>query len=179
MDDQIPSPSAPPASSQPLQGVTVDREQVRLLCVAIGVRETARRLGLNVNTVLQWSRRGKWNIKQQPTPSTVTVHPRKNDKIRTIESGNQSVISPTVINPAITLQSILNEAENDTKLSLAKATKKAAGKLAEMPSGDIITKSKSLVNVTTAAAKLHGWDSERSAGSGLVINVGVSMGGMD
>lgn len=52
----------------------VDREQVRMLAVSVGVREAARQLGLEEDTVCQWAKRGEWlkNIpRSRPMPPTV------------------------------------------------------------------------------------------------------------
>ena len=40
--------------------IDIDRNQVRMLVQDIDVRETARQLGLNEETVAAWSARGKW-----------------------------------------------------------------------------------------------------------------------
>jgi transposase-like protein len=39
-----------------------DREAVRVLAIELGAREAARRLGLNPNTVLSWSKRYNWEL---------------------------------------------------------------------------------------------------------------------
>lgn len=40
--------------------LAVDREAVRVLVVAVGVREAARQMDLSEDTVLSWARRGGW-----------------------------------------------------------------------------------------------------------------------
>lgn len=47
----------------------IDREQVRILVVQQGVRETARILGLNENTVSAWSARYGWIAELQARPA--------------------------------------------------------------------------------------------------------------
>lgn len=62
--------------------MSVDREAVKTLAIAIGVREAAAKLGLNPNTVLSWSRRGKWFA---PTPQP----PKQSDAITARKAPSQ------------------------------------------------------------------------------------------
>ena len=60
--------------------INMIREAVKTLAVAVGVRKAARQLGLNQNTVRQWSSRYNW-FKSPPQPpkqsdvTTVTKSP--------------------------------------------------------------------------------------------------------
>ncbi len=52
----------------------IDKEQVQMLVLTYGVRETARQLGLPESTVQAWSARGRWLAdapRSQPLPPTV------------------------------------------------------------------------------------------------------------
>lgn len=60
--------------------LNVDREAVRTLAVAVGVREAARQMDIPEATVQAWSARGEWfvNPVQPPTviqPTTIATKP--------------------------------------------------------------------------------------------------------
>lgn len=79
----------------------VDREAVRVLAVAVGVREAARQMGLGESTVQQWSARGNWFTK--PVQPPTVIQPVTN-----------------VTKPALALQNTLDERKHTTKLNLSK-----------------------------------------------------------
>lgn len=50
-----------------------DREAVKTLAISIGVREAARRLGLNEDTVCSWAKREAWFTPKPLPPSQAIV----------------------------------------------------------------------------------------------------------
>lgn len=58
--------NTPPAESR----TPINRESVKTLAIAVGVREAARQLGLSEDRVRQWSSRDGW-FKAPQTPTTV------------------------------------------------------------------------------------------------------------
>lgn len=54
--------------------LNIDREQVRMLVLSVGVREAAAKMGLPVATVGAWSARGNW-LRQPPAPLPPTMKP--------------------------------------------------------------------------------------------------------
>lgn len=62
--------------------LNVDREQVRMLVLSVGVREAARRVGLKEDTVAQWSCRGRWLAQPDPTPVPPSVMRPVSDVIK-------------------------------------------------------------------------------------------------
>lgn len=132
-----------------------DREAVRTLAIQVGVREAARQLNLNENTVVQWSKRYQWF--KRPT-----LPPTHND--------SKAVIS--VIKPGDALLSEIQQNGTETKLKLSRYAKKQAEHLA--------TKGKlkdhnAFRNLTTGAGVLHGWNEEKAEGKFTlnVLNLGA------
>jgi hypothetical protein len=82
----------------------VSKEEVRLLAIEYGVREAARKLGLNEDRVRQWSSRHKWFSKPDVQNSVVT----------------------TVTKPSVVLMDELADNERETRLSLSRYARRAA-----------------------------------------------------
>ena len=81
----------------------VSKEEVRLLAIEIGVREAARRLGLEEDRVRQWSSRHKWFSKSSKTQLVTTV-----------------------TKPSEVLMDELADNERETRLSLSRYARRAA-----------------------------------------------------
>ncbi len=88
----------PEASNQ----IQVNREEVRMLALEIGVREAARRLGLNEDRVCKWSERGNWFS----TPKHI--------------NSSQALVS-TVSRPSVVLTDEITRLEGETRTSLARS----------------------------------------------------------
>ncbi len=108
---------------------TVNKEAVRLLAIQIGVREAARRLDLNEDTVCSWAKRGNWFA----TPA-VTYKPPA-----------QAMQAPGDV--------MLQELEANgraTKLSLSRSAKRLAAESENATLGQ----SKHVLNVAKTAATI-------------------------
>ncbi len=111
----------------------VDKEAVRVLVVAVGVREAARQCNLNENTVLAWANRGGWlqSVADAKERARAGQLQRSTETILTVQS--------TAIKPADALAATLAEGIKETKLGLtaytARMAKQAAtsGNLEEAP----------------------------------------------
>jgi len=123
-----------------------DREAVRLLAIQFGVREAARRCGLNEDRVCQWSKRGNW------FPALPDVQ--------------QSAVS-TVSRPGDILLQELAEHERTTKLGLATYAKRQAEHLAEKGR---LADHGAFRNITAGSAQLHAWNEEKQ-GNVFSLNV--------
>src|SRR5678816_149931 len=86
-----------------MNAMPVSKEEVRLLAIEYGVREAARKLGLNEDRVRQWSSRHKW-FSQSPKVQTVT----------------------TVTKPSEIVMDELADNERETRLSLSRYAMRAA-----------------------------------------------------
>jgi hypothetical protein len=135
----------------------VDRDAVRTLAVAIGVRQAARQLGIPEPTVQAWSARGKW-FQDPPKPPTIT-NPRG------------ATIATTT--PAAALAEHLTEHSNRSRLGLSKAITKASERFAELPSTVLVqhSTSKAVKDYAGAGAIIHSWNQENRPGSPLNLQV--------
>lgn len=95
----------------------VDHEQVRVLAVAVGVREAARQMGLTENVVLQWSNREGW-FKQVPQPQ--------------VPATMQKTTVIGVISAADALANSLREDGNATKIAGMKYARRTVEAAAQM-----------------------------------------------
>jgi hypothetical protein len=133
---------------------TVDRESIRLLAIEFGVREAARRSGLNESTVKSWSSRGKWF-------TTAPVQAFNAPAIR--QASNASKAGDVLLTE-------LREHDRQTKLSLARSASRMA-KDAEQAN---LRDSGHVHEVAKTAAIVHRWNQPQDAG---ILNVKVLAGG--
>lgn len=148
----------------------VDREAVRTLVVAVGVREAARQMGLAEGTVQYWSMKGRWTEKRQAAEQIARERIAKRPENAT------NAIQPSSTNslqPADSLAQTLQDCNQRTRIGLSRAATKAAEHLQKQAPQKILNQSKALVNITTAASKLHGW--EESKAQGIALNLGIAV----
>lgn len=131
----------------------VDREQVRMLVLSVGVREAARQMGIKESTVMQWSARGKWleHTRAQPL----------------LPASMQPVIVSGVISPADALENTLREDGNATKTAGMKYARRAAehaAKLAEESPDLALEQAANVKQVLQTAAIAGGWRDGETGG---------------
>jgi hypothetical protein len=119
----------------------VDREAVRVLAIELGVREAARRLGLNPNTVLSWAKRYNWELPNRKGGAT-----KASANAITLQS-----------RPGDVLLATHKELETTTKTALMQTTAKAAANAAQKPPLDV-TNTSQLRDLAQSAARVFGWD---------------------
>jgi putative ATPase subunit gpP of terminase len=118
----------------------VDREAVRVLAIELGAREAARRLGLNPNTVLSWSKRYNWELPNRRGGAT-----KASANAITLQSKPGDVLIATH-----------KELETKTKTGLMQTAAKAAEYAAEKPPLDVSNTSQ-LRDLAQSAARIFGW----------------------
>ena len=137
----------------------VSKEEVRLLAIEYGVREAARKLGLNEDRVRQWSSRHKWFSKPDVQNSIVT----------------------TVTKPSTIVLDELAENERETKLSLSRYARKAA----KDSESATLRDSKQVKAAAEVAGIVHRWGNQDKQGNSFTLNVlnvgsfGVTVGDTD
>ncbi len=137
--------------------VPVDREAVRLLAIQLGVREAARRTGLNESTVKSWSARHNW--------FAVSHHPNSEKSIASSASKPGDVL----------LQSI-SENIGKARAHLAKVVQESASKVKAVT----IESAKELRDLAATARDLGpGWEARNDAASGLAVNILIVNGDME
>ena len=97
--------------------LNVDWPAVRVLAVAVGVREAARQMGISQDAVRQRSKREG----RMASPKTVT---------RRALAKPLTSVSPNVLSPAHALANVFSERKHRTKLGLSTYTAEAAGQAA-------------------------------------------------
>jgi hypothetical protein len=137
-----------------MNAINIDREAVKTLAIAVGVRKAARQLGLKEATVCKWSERGKW-FKSPPQPP------------------KQSDVSTVIKSPSNALADTLREHSEQTKLGMATAARKAAKHAAKMTPVQVIRASRGLKNVTEIAEKVHGWNAGTGRGTSVFAQQAV------
>lgn len=121
--------------------LAVDKEQVRMLVLNIGVRPAARELGIPEGTVQDWSAAGKWleptrpKAAQLPPPATL-VHPT----------------SPT--NPADALANTLERCKGRTKVGLATWAAKSGEYLGQLEGEEAAAAHQAAAGTATVMSKL-------------------------
>lgn len=91
----------------------VDWPAVRVLAVAVGVREAARQMGISQDAVRQRSKREGWMASPKAVAQRALAKP-------------VTSVSPNVLSPADALANVLNDRKERSKLGLAKYTAEAA-----------------------------------------------------
>jgi Putative ATPase subunit of terminase (gpP-like) len=123
----------------------VDREAVRVLAIELGARETARRLGLNPNTVLSWAKRDNWELPSRKGGAT-----KASANAITLQS-----------KPGDVLLATHRELGERTKTGLARATARAAESAAQAAEPLQVSNPAHLGDLAQSAARVFGWDSDK------------------
>lgn len=100
----------------------VDREQVRMLVMQYGVREAARMVGLNENTVLAWSDRGDW-LKNMPTPHRALMPPLQ---------------SRAIVSPANALADAMREDSVETRAAVLRIARRAVNRVGRYDDDELV-----------------------------------------
>ena len=132
--------------------IQVDKDQVKMLVLNLGVREAARQCGLNENTVLDWSRAGQWLSETRPTPAKLPPP--------------ASLVGPiSPIKPADAMANVLAENKKRTMLALSSYVAKTS-EHAETLSGEEALASAPSVK---AVADIYGkvWPEQQASGISL------------
>lgn len=140
--------------------LAVDREQVRMLVMTIGVRPAARQLGISEDTVADWSRQGKWladtRVRAAKLPPPASMRPSNPSK-----------------QPADALADTLREDGNATKtaaMRYARLTSAHAERLAEESPAVALEQAGNVKQVLQTAALAGGWNAQND-GPRLTLNL--------
>jgi hypothetical protein len=98
--------------------LNVDWPAVRVLAVAVGVREAARQMGISQDAVRQRSKREGWMASPETVAQRALAEPVTN-------------VSPNALSPAAALANVLSERKGRSKLGLSKYAAEAAEAAAE------------------------------------------------
>lgn len=121
----------------------VDWEGVRTLAIAVGVREAARRVGLEESTVQSRSQRERWLSdlpRSQPLPPTVLAR-----------------ASSETMSPSAAMAGVLREMSARTRLGHARVAVKVAETVEVMEGDEALLSMPLILQAVKHAAVVHGW----------------------
>lgn len=138
----------------------VNREAVRVLATAVGVREAARQMGLGESVVQQWSAREGWfkaapAVIQPPTVQKQTVS--------------------SVTKPAAALSNAMESLNGKTRIVQARTVLKGSRGLSKLAPAQIIANAGQLKSLVDSADKLHGWSRDQSSPALVNITIGPAV----
>lgn len=130
------------------------RAKAKALAVQIGVRETARQLGIPEATVQTWSAKEGWFTEQ-----------------KAIQAVKLEVMESKGLQPATTksVSDVLSDYGKQTKVGFSKGIAKAAKAVGDMEALDVLEVAGKVKDLVASAAKLHGWESTQSQGATINI----------
>ena len=135
----------------PLQ---VDKEAVRALVVAVGVREAARQMGIAEGTVQAWSARYKWTEKVKAAQQLAIA---------------SKPVQPIATKPADALANVLVERKEKSRTHLSKYVVDA-GEQAANSNGDL-----AIAQDVRHVAAIHSsiWPEEQQAQNNVMVNLAI------
>jgi hypothetical protein len=138
--------------------LNVDWPAVRVLAVAVGVREAARQMGISQDAVRQRSKREGW----MASPKTVAQ--------RALAKSVTSV-SPSALSPADALANVLQERQRETKLSLARSARRTAkdAEQATLREAPYVHKAAQVASITHSSG-------EKEKNPNAILNVAILTG---
>lgn len=141
------------------QALALDREQVRIVAMAVGVREAARQFELPESTVQSWSARGNWfgELDEEKEAQELAINRvRESQELR----------------PAATRTAaeVLRSYDGDTRFHLARGLNKGAKTIGNMDGQEILMAAPLISQVAKSAALVHGWNADSTQ---TVMNVNL------
>jgi hypothetical protein len=137
--------------------LNVDWPAVRVLAVAVGVREAARQMGISQDAVRQRSKREGWMTSVKATTQRALAKP-------------VTTVSPDVLSPADALANVFSERRDRTKLGLSKYAAEAAERAGE--SDGNLALSRNVRDVAAVHSTL--WPEDHNERG--ILNIGILTG---
>jgi len=138
--------------------LNVDWSAVRVLAVAVGVREAARQMAISQDAVRQRSKRERWMASPKAVAQRALARP-------------VTSVSPNALSPADALANVFSERKRRTKLGLSKYAAEASERAAESD-GDLAL-SRNVRDVVMIGSTL--WPEDHNERG--ILNVNVLAGG--
>lgn len=151
---------------------TTDWPAVRATAIALNsIKEAAELHKVSYDAAKMRASREAWPVGRRPAKAVQSAEEVNQAQLAKINP--KSVTSVTSTADALT--SVLVNDERETRMSLSKATRKAARAVEGLPGVQVFGKARSLKDLVSSAAQLHGWG-ERGGEGGPDINI-LSIGG--
>lgn len=141
----VPSMEEKPAVAPP---VLVNWEAVRALAMVVGVRESARRMGISEEAVKKRCTREKWL--ESPEAQ------RANKMAIAQRSGLTVAVSPH-LSPGQLISAEINQLGSKTRLSLARGIAKAGEHVESLDGPAILANAADVKSIAQTADLVHGW----------------------
>jgi Putative ATPase subunit of terminase (gpP-like) len=146
-------------SQEAVKPQKIDREAVKTLAIAVGVRQAARELGLNEDTVCSWAKREKWfTVEAKPQPPSQAIIPQA-----------------LQAKPSDALASILSDENRETKLSLSRGVRRLAKHIENLPAEMLFVGADKVKQAVASASQIHGWEESKGT-AGPTLNI-LQIGG--
>lgn len=136
----------------------LDRNEVRIVAVQIGVREAARQFGLSEETVMSWSKREGWLREKEEQEEIV-------ERAKWQKRESQGL--PAV---ARTASEILKSYDGDTRMGLAKGLKAGADHVAQLDGQEVLMAAGQVAQLAKASGLVHNWQAN-SAGISIRMDI--------
>lgn len=131
------------------QAVTVSWEAVRVLALAVGVREAARRCGISEEATMKRCQREGWL--RDPIAAQAIQNASRN------RSGLSAIRPQT--SPSQAMAQELAALGGESRLALARTVRKAAKHSEGLDGAEILENAQNVKSVAQTASLVHGWDS--------------------
>jgi hypothetical protein len=152
-----------------LEPKPVNWEAVRMLALVVGVRESARRMGLSEEAVKRRCTREGWLASPEAKAA--------NKMAIAGRSGRTPSLRP-VLSPSEVLHGELKALGEKSRLSIARGIAKAGEHIETMDGQEILIDSANVKNIAPTADLVHGWK-EQPSGSRVRLDVLLSKPGSD
>ena len=157
----------------PKPRIDIDREQVRMLVLQIGVRPAARQLGITESTVQYWCSKNKW---LQSIRDAQKLPPGMTTPIKPIKSSNSSNRAKcTILEPARSPAEVMTDElaahGGRSRIALARAATRSLEVAAE--TGVAIETAADLLQAARAASLAHGWDNQSGSKGRPMLTLNV------
>jgi hypothetical protein len=141
-------------STRPL----VNWEAVRVLAVAVGVREAARRLGISQEATMKRSQREAW----LRDPEARAANARLNSQRQSDAASQRLTMSATCprMSPAAAMAGELAQLNGKTRLCHARAQAKVAEHVAERSGAENLDDAQKIKAAAQTANLIHGWQDQ-------------------
>lgn len=128
---------------------SVNWQEVRMLAAVVGVRESARRMGLSEEQVKKRCTREGWLA----TPEARIA----NQRAVAERSGTSAPVPMSPMSPAALVNAELAALGSKTRLSLARGIAKAGEHIETMDGQEILIDAQNIKSVAQTADLVHGW----------------------
>lgn len=157
-------------ATQEQERIAINWDAVRMLAIAVGVREAARQFGISEEATMKRCQREGW---------------LKNEQVRAVAERSvkeRMSLSANVRTPAAAMAVEMAGIAVATRLGIARGIAKAAQDIEVMSGASVIDNAHEIKSVTQTASILHNWDKSGPApklrvellsenGAGLTIDV--------